>query len=67
MEEIKKTDKRGVVGRIRFGEDHQVPFGTNPEEEGLGVDFQWQAPGKRVIVYPKAVATGKIQLPPWMK
>jgi branched-chain amino acid transport system substrate-binding protein len=67
VEEIKKTDKRGVVGRIRFGEDHQVPFGTNPEEEGLGVDFQWQAPGKRVIVYPKAVATGKIQLPPWMK
>jgi len=67
VEEIKKTDRKGVVGRMRFGKDHQVPYGTNPEEEGLLVDFQWQEPGKRVIVYPKAVATGKIQLPPWME
>jgi len=66
VEEIKKTDRKGVVGRIRFGKDHQVPYGTDPNEEALGVDFQWQEPGKRVIVYPKAVATGKIQLPPWM-
>jgi branched-chain amino acid transport system substrate-binding protein len=65
--EIEKTDRMGVVGRIRFGKDHQVPFGTNYKEEGLGVDFQWQDPGKRVIVYPKSVATGSIELPPWMK
>ena len=64
--EIEKTDRRGVVGRIRFGKDHQVPYGTDPNEVALGVNFQWQEPGKRVIVYPKAVATGKIQLPPWM-
>jgi branched-chain amino acid transport system substrate-binding protein len=67
VKEIEKTDRKGVVGRIRFGKDHQVPFGTDPSEVGLGVDFQWQDPGKRVIVYPKAVAQGKIQLPPWMK
>jgi branched-chain amino acid transport system substrate-binding protein len=67
VEEIKKTDRKGVVGRMRFGKDHQVPYGTNPEEEGLIVNFQWQDPGKRVIIYPKAVATGKIQLPPWME
>ena len=67
VDEIKKTDRKGVVGRIRFGKDHQVPYGTDPNEEALGVDFQWQKPGKRVIVYPKAVATGKIQLPPWME
>jgi branched-chain amino acid transport system substrate-binding protein len=66
VEEIRKTDRKGVVGRMRFGKDHQVPYGTNPEEEGLLVDFQWQDPGKRVIIYPKVVATGKIQLPPWM-
>jgi branched-chain amino acid transport system substrate-binding protein len=67
VEEIKKTDRKGVVGRMRFGKDHQVPYGTNPNEEGLLIDFQWQDPGKRVIIYPKAVATGKIQLPPWME
>lgn len=66
VDEIRKTDKKGVVGRIRLGKDHQVPYGTNPEEEGLLVSFQWQKPGKRVIVYPKAAATGIIQLPPWM-
>jgi branched-chain amino acid transport system substrate-binding protein len=66
VEEIRKTDRKGVVGRMRFGKDHQVPYGTNPEEEGLLVDFQWQDPGNRVIIYPKVVATGKIQLPPWM-
>lgn len=67
VEEIKKTDIKGVVGRMRFGRDHQVPYGTNPETEGLIVNFQWQDPGQRIIVYPKAVATGKIELPSWME
>ena len=67
VEEIEKTDMKGVVGRITFAKDHQVPFGTDPEKEGIGVDFQWQEPGKRIILYPKNVAQGKIQLPPWME
>lgn len=67
VEEIEKTDINGVVGRITFAKDHQVPFGTDSEKEAIGVDFQWQKPGTRVILYPKDVADGKIQLPPWMK
>ena len=67
VQEIEKTDRKGVTGRIRFGKDHQVPYGNDPAVEALGVDFQWQKPGERVIVYPKAIATGKIQLPPWME
>lgn len=66
VSEIEKTDRKGTIGRIRFGKDHQVIFGTNPQEEAMIFDYQWQKPGKRVIVYPKSVATGKIQLPPWM-
>jgi branched-chain amino acid transport system substrate-binding protein len=32
----------------------------------VGSILQWQA-GKRVVVYPKSIAMGEIQLPPWMK
>ncbi|MFH1350973.1 MAG: ABC transporter substrate-binding protein [Pseudomonadota bacterium] len=64
--EIEKTDRMGSMGRVRFGKGHQVVFGTNPQEEALVVDFQWQEPGERVAVYPKSVATGKIELPDWM-
>ena len=67
VEEIEKTDIKGVVGRITFAKDHQVPFGVDSEKEALGVDFQWQKPGMRVVLYPKDVADGSVQLPPWMK
>jgi len=64
---LEKTDLSGVVGRIRFGKDHQVIYGFDPKETALGVGFQWVKPGKRVAVYPDIVAEGKIQLPPYMK
>jgi branched-chain amino acid transport system substrate-binding protein len=38
----------------------------NPDEGAVGTIFQWQA-GKRVVVFPKEIAMGKIKLPPWMK
>lgn len=65
--ELEKTDRKGCIGRVRFGKDHQVIFGTNPENEALALSFQWQQPGKRVPVYPPIAATGKILLPDWMK
>jgi branched-chain amino acid transport system substrate-binding protein len=64
---IEQTDMDGVVGRIRFGKDHQVIFGFNPKETAVGVGFQWKKPGERVVVFPEGFAEGKIDLPPYMK
>ena len=64
---LEKTDMDGVVGRIRFGKDHQVVYGVDPKETALGCAFQWKKPGVRVPVFPEVVAEGKIELPPYMK
>jgi branched-chain amino acid transport system substrate-binding protein len=64
---IEQTDMTGAIGRIRFGKDHQVVYGLDPKETALGCAFQWKKPGKRVVVFPEAIAEGKIELPPYMK
>jgi branched-chain amino acid transport system substrate-binding protein len=64
---LEQTDMSGVIGRIKFGKDHQVIFGFDPKETALGCAFQWVKPGRREVVFPEAVAEGKIQLPPYMK
>jgi len=64
---LEQTDMMGAIGRIRFGKDHQVVFGSDPKETALGVGFQWVKPGKRVVIFPEGVAEAKIQLPPSMK
>jgi len=65
--ELEKTDVMGVYGRLRFDPKiHQVIPANDPKEGAVGSIIQWQA-GKRVVVYPKSIATGEIQLPPWMK
>ncbi|MBW2341336.1 MAG: ABC transporter substrate-binding protein [Deltaproteobacteria bacterium] len=67
IEALEKTDMVGVYGRIRFDpKSHQVVPSVDPEEGAVGTIFQWQA-GKRVVVFPKKIAMGEIQLPPWMK
>jgi branched-chain amino acid transport system substrate-binding protein len=64
---LEKTDMMGVYGRIRFDpKSHQVVPSNDPKEGAVGTIFQWQA-GKRVVVFPKSIAMGEIQLPPWMK
>jgi branched-chain amino acid transport system substrate-binding protein len=64
---LEKTDVMGVYGRIRFDpKSHQVIPSMDPKEGAVGSIFQWQA-GKRVVVFPKSIAMGEIQLPPWMK
>jgi len=65
--ELEKTDLMGVYGRLRFDpKSHQVIPAADPKEGAVGSILQWQA-GKRVVVYPKSIAAGEIQLPPWMK
>jgi len=64
---LEKTDMMGVYGRLRFDpKSHQVIPSTDPKEGAVGSILQWQQ-GKRVVVYPPSIATGEIQLPPWMK
>jgi branched-chain amino acid transport system substrate-binding protein len=65
--EIEKTDRKGVMGRIRFDEGHQVVYGTDPAETAVGAFFQWTDDGKRKIVYPPSIAEGNIVLPSWVK
>jgi len=65
--ELEKTDIMSVYGRLRFDpKSHQVIPAADPKEGAVGSILQWQA-GKRVVVYPKSIAMGEIQLPPWMK
>jgi branched-chain amino acid transport system substrate-binding protein len=66
ISELEKTDIMGVYGRLRFDpKSHQVIPATDPKEGAVGSILQWQD-GKRIVVYPKSIATGTIQLPPWM-
>jgi branched-chain amino acid transport system substrate-binding protein len=64
---LEQTDLMGVYGRIRFDpKSHQVIPALDPKEGAVGSIIQWQA-GKRIVVFPKSIATGDIELPPWMK
>ncbi len=66
-EEIKKTDRQGVIGRIKFNDGNQVVYGNDPNQTALGCVSQWTEDGKRVIVYPQSIAEGSIKLPEWIK
>lgn len=64
---MKKIDLMGVYGRIKFNpKSNQVIPSNDPQKGAVGTIFQWQD-GKRVVVFPKSIATGQIMLPPWMK
>ncbi|PKN23704.1 MAG: ABC transporter substrate-binding protein [Deltaproteobacteria bacterium HGW-Deltaproteobacteria-21] len=66
VDALEKTDLMGVYGRIRFDpKTHQVIPALDPKEGAVGTILQWQKE-KRVVVFPKSIATGEIQLPPWM-
>ena len=60
---LKKTDRMGIFGRIRFNEVNQVPYGLDPNETAVGAVIQWTEQGERKIVYPPALAESKIMLP----
>ena len=65
--ELEKTDRQGVMGRIKFDEGHQAAYGMNPEETAVAAVFQWNEDGGRTIVFPPDLADGKIVLPKGLK
>lgn len=66
VDALETTDLMGVYGRIKFNpKNHQVIAALDPKEGAVGTILQWQA-GKRIVVFPKSIATGEIKLPPWM-
>jgi branched-chain amino acid transport system substrate-binding protein len=65
--ELKKTDRDGAIGRMKFDEGHQIVYDMDPSQAAVAAVFQWTEAGDRVIVFPEAIASGKIQLPPGLK
>ncbi len=65
--ELQKTDRMGVMGRIRYDQGNQVVYGNDPGETAVAAVFQWTEDGKRKIVFPESIAEAKIQLPPGLK
>lgn len=64
--EIKRTDRAGVMGRIKFDAGNQVVYGTDPTKEAVAVMFQWSEAGEQRIVYPTTIADKKIWAPEWV-
>ena len=67
VKNIAATDMDGVIGKIKFNENHQVIYGFDPKTTAIGTAFQWKAPGVRVPVFPEAAAEAKTELPAYMK
>lgn len=63
---LETTDMAGSLGRIRFSPGHQLLFTNDPKTGASAAVFQWRK-GKRVEVFPEAIADGKIEKPAWMK
>lgn len=64
---IENVDMVTVSGRLRINKsNHQAIYGKDPKQTLVNQFYQWQD-GKRISVWPEAIATRKIQLPPWMK
>ncbi len=67
VEELEKTDRPSVIGRIKFDDGHQAIYGDDPEKTAVGCVAQWTDKGERVIVFPESIAEGEIKLPDWVK
>lgn len=65
--ELKKTDRKGAMGRVKFSPENQAIFGNDPNETAVAAFFQWSADGKRKLVYPPALTEEKITVPAWVK
>lgn len=65
---LEKTDRVGVTGPIRFygPKDEYTHDVVYISGKTVGVYFQWQN-GKQVVLWPKHIAQGKIQLPSFVK
>lgn len=66
VDALTKTDYMSIDGRVRFNpKNHWAIYSDDPKEGLVSNWFQWIA-GKRITVWPRSVADGEIQLPPWM-
>ncbi|MCB2185538.1 MAG: ABC transporter substrate-binding protein [Deltaproteobacteria bacterium] len=61
---LEATDYRGAQGRVHFHPGHQAVFGDDPDQDSVACLLQWQAPGKRVIIYPPKIAEGQLKMQP---
>ena len=61
---LEKTDYTGVAGRYVFDQFHNPRYGEGYRQLPLA---QWRKDGSRVVVWPKKMATGEYELPPWVK
>ncbi len=64
---IEQVDFTGVSGQIRYyGRHnkwtHEVVYSPDPKKGMSFVEFQWQH-GKQVVIWPKRLAQGKIEVP----
>jgi branched-chain amino acid transport system substrate-binding protein len=64
IKELEKTDFLGPAGRVQFDATHDVKDGPGFVNE---VFVQWQPKGKRVVVWPKELVSGKMINPPWLE
>jgi branched-chain amino acid transport system substrate-binding protein len=60
--QLEKTDMEGAVGHLLFNKTHSIPYGDDPKAGGVSLAFQWRG-GKRILVFPEAIAEGQIELP----
>ena len=65
--ELEKTDRVGVMGRIKFDDGHQVIYDMDPETSAVAAVIQWNDDGSRSIVFPASIAEGTIKLPAGLK
>jgi len=66
VDALVKTDYMSINGRVRFNpKNHWAKYSDDPNEGLVSNWFQW-IKGKRITVWPRSVADGDIQLPPWM-
>jgi branched-chain amino acid transport system substrate-binding protein len=61
--ELEKTNFVGTQGTYVFDNHHDIESGPGKINT---LFVQWQEGGKRVVVWPKDVANGKMILPPWI-
>lgn len=66
VEALRATDIVGVYGRVRFDETNQIIASLDPAEGAIPQIIQWQA-GRRETVFPPAIVTSELKLPPWMQ
>jgi len=65
---LEQTNWEGTIGQIRFqGRDTDHPHGLVTGQGAItGLLLQWQG-GKQVNLWPKNLAVGKLQFPPFIK